>query len=31
VEILRDLYEQALNVFQAEGGIGRRHSYDDFA
>ncbi len=29
VQIPRDLYEQALNVFQAEGGIARRHSYDE--
>jgi NitT/TauT family transport system substrate-binding protein len=29
VEIPRDLYEQALNVFQTEGGIGRRHPYEE--
>lgn len=29
VEIPRDLYEQALNVFEAAGGIARRHAYDD--
>ena len=29
VEIPRDLYEQALNVFQAEGGIARRHPYEE--
>jgi NitT/TauT family transport system substrate-binding protein len=29
VEIPRDLYEQALNVFQTEGGLARRHPYDD--
>jgi NitT/TauT family transport system substrate-binding protein len=29
VEIPRDLYEQALNVFQAEGGIGRRYPYEE--
>lgn len=29
VEIPRDLYEQALNVFQTEGGVGRRHPYDE--
>ncbi len=29
VEISRDLYEQALNVFQAEGGIARRHPYEE--
>jgi NitT/TauT family transport system substrate-binding protein len=29
VEIPRDLYEQALNVFQAEGGITRRPPYEE--
>jgi NitT/TauT family transport system substrate-binding protein len=29
VEISRDLYEQALNVFQAEGDIARRHPYEE--
>jgi NitT/TauT family transport system substrate-binding protein len=29
VEIPRDLYEQALNVFQAEGGLARRHPYEE--
>ena len=29
VEIPRDLYKQALNVFQAEGGIVRRHPYEE--
>jgi ABC-type nitrate/sulfonate/bicarbonate transport system substrate-binding protein len=29
VEIQRDLYEQALNMFQAEGGIARRHPYEE--
>jgi NitT/TauT family transport system substrate-binding protein len=29
VEIPRDLYEQALNVFEAAGSIARRHAYDD--
>jgi NitT/TauT family transport system substrate-binding protein len=29
VEIPRDLYEQALNVFEAAGAIARRHAYDD--
>jgi NitT/TauT family transport system substrate-binding protein len=29
VEIPRDLYEQALNVFEADGSIGRRHPYDE--
>jgi NitT/TauT family transport system substrate-binding protein len=29
VEIPRDLYEQALNVFQTEGGVTRRHPYED--
>jgi len=29
VEIRRDLYEQALNVFQAEGGIASRHPYEE--
>jgi NitT/TauT family transport system substrate-binding protein len=28
VEIPRDLYEQALNVFEAAGQVGRRHPYD---
>jgi NitT/TauT family transport system substrate-binding protein len=28
VEIPRDLYEQALNVFQSEGGIAARHPYE---
>ncbi len=28
VEIPRDLYEEALNVFQAEGGLARRHPYE---
>jgi NitT/TauT family transport system substrate-binding protein len=28
VEIPRDLYEQALNVFQAAGGIAKRHPYE---
>ncbi|HEY7339033.1 MAG TPA: ABC transporter substrate-binding protein [Bryobacteraceae bacterium] len=29
VDIPRDLYEQALNVFEATGGIARRYAYDD--
>jgi NitT/TauT family transport system substrate-binding protein len=29
LEIPRDLYEQALNVFQATGGIAWRHRYDE--
>jgi hypothetical protein len=29
VGIPRDLYEQALNVFQAEGALGSRHKYDE--
>jgi NitT/TauT family transport system substrate-binding protein len=29
LEIPRDLYEQALNVFQTEGVIARRHAYED--
>jgi NitT/TauT family transport system substrate-binding protein len=29
VEIPRDLYEQALNVFEADGDIARRHAYDE--
>ena len=29
VEIPRDLYEQALNVFQAAGGISWRHRYEE--
>jgi NitT/TauT family transport system substrate-binding protein len=29
VEIPRDLYEQALNVFQSEGAIARRHPYEE--
>lgn len=29
VEIPRDLYEQALTVFQTEGGIARRHAYEE--
>jgi len=29
VEIPRDLYEQALNVFEAAGDVARRHAYDD--
>jgi NitT/TauT family transport system substrate-binding protein len=29
LEIPRDLYEQALNVFQAEGGLARRHPYEE--
>jgi NitT/TauT family transport system substrate-binding protein len=29
VEIPRDLYEQALNVFEAAGGIARHHPYDE--
>jgi NitT/TauT family transport system substrate-binding protein len=29
LEIPRVLYEQALNVFQAEGGIARRHPYEE--
>jgi NitT/TauT family transport system substrate-binding protein len=29
VEISRDLYEQALNVFESEGEISRRHRYED--
>jgi NitT/TauT family transport system substrate-binding protein len=29
LEIPRDLYEQALNVFQAFGGIGKRHRYEE--
>ena len=28
-EIPRDHYEQALNVFEAAGGIARRHAYDE--
>ena len=28
VDIPRDLYEQALTVFETEGAISRRHSYD---
>jgi len=28
VEIPRDLYEQALNVFEAAGQLGRRHPFD---
>jgi NitT/TauT family transport system substrate-binding protein len=29
IEIPRDLYEQALNVFQAAGGIAWRHGYEE--
>ena len=29
IEIPRDLYEQALNVFQASGGIAWRHRYEE--
>jgi NitT/TauT family transport system substrate-binding protein len=29
VEIPRDLYDQALNVLEAAGGVARRHAYDD--
>ncbi len=29
IEIARDLYEQALNVFESEGEISRRHRYED--
>jgi NitT/TauT family transport system substrate-binding protein len=29
IEIPRDLYEQALNVFQATGGIAWRHRYEE--
>ena len=29
IEIPRDLYEQALNVFQAVGGITWRHRYEE--
>jgi NitT/TauT family transport system substrate-binding protein len=29
VEVPRDLYEQALNVFQTEGAIASRHPYDE--
>jgi hypothetical protein len=29
IEIPRDLYEQALNVFQAAGGIAWRHRYEE--
>jgi len=29
MEIPRDLYEQALNVFQAEGAVARRHPYEE--
>jgi NitT/TauT family transport system substrate-binding protein len=29
IEISRDLYEQALNVFESEGEISRRHGYED--
>ena len=29
LEIPQDLYEQALNVFQTEGAIGPRHSYEE--
>ena len=28
IEIPRDLYEQALNVFESEGELGTRHAYD---
>jgi NitT/TauT family transport system substrate-binding protein len=31
VEIPRDLYEQALNVFESEGAIARRHPYAEVA
>jgi NitT/TauT family transport system substrate-binding protein len=29
LDIPRDLYEQALNVFRTESGIARRHAYED--
>jgi hypothetical protein len=29
IEIPQDLYEQALNVFQASGGIAWRHRYEE--
>jgi NitT/TauT family transport system substrate-binding protein len=29
VDIPRELYEQALNVFQTEGAVARRHSYEE--
>ena len=29
IDISRELYEQALNVFQAAGAIAWRHSYDE--